>query len=783
MSSDCLKDVPEFFEVDLGESILARTEALTSFRELGPPDLCHITKTTGRSGGKDIGSYHYVSGIDASSSASLAAYINSLTYSLEETPGWFGGKGKSEWKVKHGVYCAYNAFSRVDVRVEVKIPGGVEAYIVDSRGERHPPSPAIWTEVYLTSALRAILYADDPNYKIAGFRKLDPIKTLEDEVRFVSAAEQCYSKGWSLGSDPEIQVATNISNHLTSGIMKYFGDSNRYGPAVNLFEKLLVRDGEIASLLASAYIGMDEEVKAVQVLHRAIQEHPQSYPLLHVQADFLRKKPEWAFKLARQAVNCAPSEFVTWSKLTEVNIELKEYDAALLALNSCPMFTYNERDMHRMPTPSRTHLPVKQFITESGVLPADSGDPSNAEHDQADIALMRLPAPNLKGTWKKAYDLLTQTVAHVGWDELLRTRSEVFVMEEEYRMQKQMQDGVPIVEGEETNGSSHPDNGADDYASTHALRSSTTESHRPQSPSALSQSKQRTHTNGSISPADDPQKQLERSPEPPSSPIPEIRISEHNEDSDEANADVDNELKSSMNGPAPGVDKPATSHVSEAHDAHTDEIAKEAGATADSQNNEQASTPQDQNKQGAVRPSLMNKRLCERWLDNLFMVLYEDLRVYTIWRSEIAHYKSQHLPYRKTPTEWEILGDLAQRLHHRDEAKDAYQRCIEQTVASGTSRFPAKVWQKLLEYYVDEGDVQKSLNAIIRLATYQHRWYQEMAYPTAVARQLYRLIQREGVSKVSYSLVSMNVPQPVLKHCIQPMFHYAQALQIPGSEY
>lgn len=90
---------------------------------------------------------------------------------------------------------AYNAFSRVDVRVEVKIPGGVEAYVVDPRGERHAPTPAIWTEVYLTSALRAILYADDPNYKIAGFRKLDPIKTLEDEVRFISAADTCYAKG------------------------------------------------------------------------------------------------------------------------------------------------------------------------------------------------------------------------------------------------------------------------------------------------------------------------------------------------------------------------------------------------------------------------------------------------------------------------------------------------------------------------------------------------------------------------------------------------------------
>lgn len=31
----------------------------------------------------------------------------------------------------------FNAFSRVDVRVEVKIPGGVESYYVDVRGERY----------------------------------------------------------------------------------------------------------------------------------------------------------------------------------------------------------------------------------------------------------------------------------------------------------------------------------------------------------------------------------------------------------------------------------------------------------------------------------------------------------------------------------------------------------------------------------------------------------------------------------------------------------------------
>ena len=73
----------------------------------------------------------------------------------------------------------------------------------------------------------------------------------------------------------------------------------------------------------------DEEVKAVQIMGTAMKETPQSYLLLHIQCDFLRSKGkhEWALKLARQAVNCAPSEFVTWEKLTDIYIDLREYES------------------------------------------------------------------------------------------------------------------------------------------------------------------------------------------------------------------------------------------------------------------------------------------------------------------------------------------------------------------------------------------------------------------------------------------------------------------------
>ncbi|KAG0193469.1 hypothetical protein DFQ28_005073 [Apophysomyces sp. BC1034] len=436
--ADTLKDIPEFFESELGESIVARTDALGTFRELGPPDLCHIIKANAKPGLKEYGSYHYVSGVDASSSATLAAYLNSLTYSMDETQSWF--TKSNAWRIRSGIYCCFNAFSRVDVRVEVKIPGGVESYFVDVRGERHEATATIWQETYLSAVLRAILYSDDSYYRLAGYRKIDPITNLSSEEKFLEAVEALFWRGWQLGSKPEIQVATSVHNHLTAGVMKYFGDSFRFGPAIQLFEKYILlflvnwKDAEIGALLAQAYIGQNEEVKAVKIMYENLKITPMSYPLLHVQVDFLRSKKQYdmALKLAKFAVNTTPSEFLTWAKLTEVYIDLGDYRNALLTLNSCPMFTYSERDMHRMPAPSKTHLPIKPDIISSGVMEEDAV----GRETEADPNLHRLPAPALHGTFAKAYTLLTRLAARIGWDDLLKCRSTVFVMEEEYRMQK-----------------------------------------------------------------------------------------------------------------------------------------------------------------------------------------------------------------------------------------------------------------------------------------------------------------------------------------------------------
>ncbi|CAG8480301.1 6270_t:CDS:10 [Paraglomus occultum] len=725
---DALKDIPEFFETRLDESLEARREGLATFRELGPPDLCHITKANAKPGVKEVGSYHYVSGVDASSSATLAAYLNSLTYALEEAHAWFSKS--SAWRIRSGVYCCFNAFSRVDVRVEVKIPGGVESYVIDLRGERREATPEIWQETYISAILRAILYSDDANYRLYGIRKLDPIPNLEAEAHFLEAAEQLFFKGWQLGSDPEIQVATVVNNHLTAGIIKYFSESFRYERA----------EPEVAALLAKAYIGMDEEIKAVNVLYDALKQNSLSYALLHVQTDFLLSKGalDYALKLAKQAVNCAPSEFVTWAKLTEVYIELGDYESALLSLNSCPMFTYNERDMHRMPTPARSHLPVRADIANSGIL----GD-ENIYDSELDEKPILLPASNLRGTFAKAYLLLTRLVHKVGWDALLKCRSSVFVMEEEYRLQKAAE--------EERQKRVHK---------------------------SISQAALQETVNGNA----DHEKSDEKT-----SVVPKITVSTANENVNNDTAENEgNENKSGANKETPvqTVTKAATRP--EETVGKTDEEADEQSGDSDkledinlSNNASTSNVPEFKPEKHEFRtPELVKPRQAANEDTSDAQSTYDeskDLRVYTGRRSELSHYEAHQLTYRKSSAEWEMYGDLAARLYHEEESIDAYQSCLDQ-------KFSPKACLKLLEHYAEKGDVQKALAAAVKLTVYQERWYHEIIYPTAISCNLNKLIRTEGLAIMINTLLAMNLPETVLKLVVR-YFTFAENFKIQGYDF
>ena len=637
-----------------------------------------------------VGTYHYVAGVDTSSSASVAAYLNTLTFSLGENQVWFGKNPL--WKVSSGVYCCYNVFSHIDVRVMVQIPGSVESYIVDEQGEKQPATDQLWLEAYVSAMLRALLFTDGDNYYVSCCRRLNPLTSKENAAKFFDAFARLFELGPNAGCVSEVQGPSLVSNYLVDGILKFTELTGMHDQALEVLYKLRDElsqsesDGvdDVTCLIAKVLLMSNEEVKAIQVIHEAVLENPRNYSLLELEAQFCKdkKRLDLALDCAIRAVNAAPSEFSSWEKLVHVYTRQGDYEQALLALNSCPMFTYHDLDIHRMPAPAKVHLPLPTdgkldevwtvdygSTTGTGASALVSGSGISGEEDLTDPELLKLAAASLRSTFARAYKLLTEIASHIGWDKLLKCRANVFVMEEEYKKEKKTR------------------------------------------PSAANDSK------GS--------------------------------------------KEEIVNGNEP-LDKPPAALADEEKVAVVDSAI------------------------GNGTDTIKYKRLCERWLDNLFMVLYSDLRIYTVWRAEYIHYQSQQLEYHKTALEWELLGMIAYRLNHFPEAVEAFTHSL-------SMKFSHRVLWKILDYHltnkINTIDVTitnngaknnnsttngngsstsiigsqsiSTLDTIVKLVAWNHRWYTEFSPQLMLA--LRQLVMSEGLVKVKNNIEAKYSPQSVVK--------------------
>lgn len=619
-------------ENELDESVNARTTSLSSFKELGPLDLVHLVKSSSKSS-KPIGTYYYASCIDTSSSAAVAAYLTTLISTLGEEQHWLNRT--AHWKTQSAICCSYNAFSRVDVRVLIKIPGSVESYIVDDRGDKRPATDAIWTETYLSAMVRSLLFADNENYSfITCWRRLNPLQTPELTERFFESFEALFFRGPGLGCVSEVQNATIVNNYLVDAFIKFVKITGKYEEAISVLSRLAKIDSDVLAITARVMLQNNDEVKAVQVMGNGILANPRDYNLLELQADYCagKGKLEWALDCAIRAVNSAPAEFLPWARLVKIYTKMGNYEQALLTLNSCPMSTAKEIDLTKVPQPQSVLFP----LPTDGVLKEIWNDDKPESVTSYDQSLLKLPAPTLKSTFAKAYELLTEIVSHIGWDALLKYRSNVFVMEEEYRKEKRVVRNNSIGTLKSANG-------------------------------------------------------ILAKPE-------EVKDKRSTEEEEES-------LK----------------------------LKEEEEAEAD---------------------KMKTKRLCERWLDNLFMVLYEDLRVYTVWRAEYVHYQSQQMEYKKHSLDWEALGMVAWRLRHEDEAADAFHHALEQ-------RFSNRVMWKLLEYYEHKGDNANILDAVVKLFAWNHRWYNEFSPKLITA--LRNLVAAEGATKIASKIEAKYAPDSIVE--------------------
>lgn len=675
----------------MGSSVIERTSRLHSFADIGPADLCSIHKQSLTSKkNTELGTFLYYTGVDTLNSASIAAHLQGLATMIgSKSQYWFGEKNK--WKVPELTYCTYNAFSKVDMRVTVHIPGKFESIVVNNDGKlihdkiSEDELDQYWLETFVSSITRTLVDSDDDDAnKIGGLvevRKVNPFNNGKASHKLLSTYLKSFEKlfwdGPKLGCGIEIPLPTLISNYLVDGFLKCVHLTQSYEEALEILKRLKEREPTVLTLIAQVTLFKDEEIKAVQLMSEGISVNKRDTDLLLLQTQFCidKKKYDLALHLAKQAVKSSPSDFKTWSTLVKVYTKLNDFENALLTLNSCPMNSHKEKYVLKRVVPLKggkdeLHLPSPVDVTLEEVSSLQSTEIA-FEQQNLDAQLVNLPAANLKSTFAKAYDLLTEIVVKTGWESLLKYRAKVFVMEEEYRKDRNSntnghaRKSSKVANSENELAVPEPANEISDVSSTVGIKS-------PSRDNASTKSA----TTGPM----------------------------EGEENDE---DLDNEFK--------------------------------------------------------------KKRLCERWLDNLFMLLYEDLRAYTMWQAEYVHFQAQQMEYKKTTLEWEILGLIAYRLKHYKEGSIAFANAL-------SGRFSAKSQREMLKYYqmertkilsknstnVPNGENsstythnftkianqldEKILESCIKLLVWNHRWYSD--FSPYLINTLSDLVAKEGLIKI-----------------------------------
>jgi hypothetical protein len=155
--TECVEDKGN---VDNLKSVLVtRIHAMSEYSVYGPPDLVYLVKerterhphSKGLFGGKKrkdtveiLGSFHYVLGVDTSTTQKVIAYLNSL---MDTKPVQAGGSAVSV-KVVNAIYCTYDMFTKIDVQLRPKEGGQTEVSAIGQDGKQ--ATITNWNTVFIS---------------------------------------------------------------------------------------------------------------------------------------------------------------------------------------------------------------------------------------------------------------------------------------------------------------------------------------------------------------------------------------------------------------------------------------------------------------------------------------------------------------------------------------------------------------------------------------------------------------------------------------------------------
>lgn len=192
--------------------------------------------------------------------------------------------------------------------------------------------------------------------------------------------------------------------------------------------------------------------------------------------------------------------------------------------------------------------------------------------------------------------------------------------------------------------------------------------------------------------------------------------------------------------------------------------------------------------------SQTGKKLCERWLDNLILVLFEDLRIFSLFAEELKRNSGSSSGMTRSLKEWRLVGKLSMRLGHLEESKLAYQKCLfgsESSTAGSPSsnlaydqlKMVSSSLTDLIQIYCKEGRVQLSLLCTLRLLNSQPSLYSSLLHPTRLSLELCGLVERVGLMRLLGELRAAGIQESEGKRKLDDFLIFVKDAKIHGYNY
>eukprot|EP00730_Choanoeca_flexa_P003052 TRINITY_DN11271_c0_g1_i1.p1 TRINITY_DN11271_c0_g1~~TRINITY_DN11271_c0_g1_i1.p1 ORF type:complete len:613 (+),score=148.64 TRINITY_DN11271_c0_g1_i1:67-1905(+) len=342
--------------------------------------------------------YHHAQGLDLGSAANVAAFMSRYVTARKQ-------ENTIAIKPKLCMFCCYDAFTGVDLRIEIAFPGSIDTYVIDSKGQRRNSTDQDWPRTRLASALA---------FNCHGLQNKQQLLWPSSWGLRNSVFQLLYT---GLLQHHMTQEAESMCRQLASHLPAAEALAVQASLATNCAPSRLTSTARSADASKRfARVSAATELKDAAVLYH------QSRMLLH-HADNL----EAALAIAQCSVALGDSHPWLWFHLASVHARKGNIASSLASLNAV-----SPSQLLSFTVPATASLDRSVFVdpvrSVTGKLRGqDASKDATVQipfHD--DRILAKLPAAQIPVVLEPAYQVLLELQQKHGWKELQSCRSQLF---------------------------------------------------------------------------------------------------------------------------------------------------------------------------------------------------------------------------------------------------------------------------------------------------------------------------------------------------------------------